>query len=52
MGIADRCGIELRHPIRDGRRAVPIGREGNSNQRCISGGKLCAVVNRFGLIGD
>ena len=52
MGIADRYGIALRHPIRDGRRAVPIGRKGISNQRCISGGKLCAVVNRFGLIGD
>ena len=30
MGIADRYGIELRHPIRDGRRAGQIGRKGIS----------------------
>ena len=52
MGIADRYGIELRHPIRDGRRAGQIGRKGISNHRWIAGGKLCAVVNQFGLIGD
>ena len=52
MGIADRYGIELRHPIRDGRRAGQIGRQGISNHRWISGGKLCAVVNKFGLICD
>ena len=52
MGIADRYGIELRHPIRVGRRAGQIGRKGISNHRWIAGGKLCAVVNQFGLIGD
>ena len=52
MGIADRYGIELRHPIRDGRRAGQIGRKGISNHRWIAGGKLCAVVNKFGLICD
>ena len=52
MGIADRYGIELRHPIRHGRRAGQIGRKGISNHRWIAGGKLCAVVNQFGLICD
>ena len=52
MGIADSYGVELRHPIRDGRRAGQIGRKGISNQHWIVGGKLCAVVNRFGLICD
>ena len=52
MGIADSYDVELRHPIRirDGRRAEQIGRKGISNHRWIVGGKLCAVVNRFGLI--
>ena len=40
MGIADSYGIELRHPIRDGRRAAQIGRKGISNHRWISGDKL------------
>ena len=50
MGIANSYGIELRHPIRDGRRAGQIGRKDISNHRWIVGGKFCAVVNRFGLI--
>ena len=50
MGIADRYGVELRHPVRGGRRAGQIGRKGISNHRWIAGGKLCAAVNRFGLI--
>jgi len=50
MGIADRYGIELRHPVRDGRRAGQIGRKGISNHRWIAGCKFCAAVNRFGLI--
>ena len=50
MGIADRYGVELRHPGRDGPRAGQIGRKGISNHRWIAGGKFCAAVNRFGLI--
>ena len=45
--IADSYGIELRHPIRDGRRAGQIGRKGLSNHRWISGGKLCAEVKQY-----
>ena len=50
VGIADSYGVELRHPVRDGRCAGQIGHKGISNQRWIAGGKFCAVVNRFGLI--
>ena len=32
--------------------AGQIGRQGISNHRRIAGGKLCAVVNQFGLICD
>ena len=37
MGIADSYGVELRHPIREGRRAGQIGRKGISNHRFIAG---------------
>ena len=37
MGIADSYGAELRHPIREGRRAGQIGRKGISNHRFIAG---------------
>ena len=52
MGIADSYGVELRRPIREGRRAGQIGRKGISNHRWIVGGKLCAVLNKFGLVCD
>ena len=52
MGIPDRYGVDLRHPIRGGRHAGQIGHKGISNRRWIAGGKFCAVVNRFGLICD
>ena len=52
LGIVDSYGVELRHPIRDGRRAGQIGRKGISNHRWIAGGKLCAVINKFGLVCD
>ena len=52
LGVADRYGVELRHPARDGRRADQIGRKGKSNHRWISGGKLCVVQNQWGLITD
>ena len=52
LGIADSYGVELRHPIRDGRRANQIGKKGKSNHRWIVGGKLCIVQNQWGLITD
>ena len=61
LGVADSYGIELRHPIREGRRERQIGRKGISNHRwprivvrgdVIVGGKLCVVQNQWGLITD
>src|SRR3712207_472199 len=50
LGVADSYGIELLHPIREGRSPRQIGRKGTSNHRWIVGGKLAYLVNQWGLI--
>lgn len=50
MGVIDAYGIELIHPIREGRSEKQIGKKGLSNHRWIVGGKLCLVVNQDGLV--
>ncbi len=50
LGVADSYGIELLHPMREGRSARQIGRKGKSNHRWIVGGKLAYVVNQWGLV--
>jgi hypothetical protein len=50
LGIIDTYGIELIHPMREGRSPRQIGRKGLSNHRWIVGGKLCLVVNQYGLV--
>ncbi len=50
LGIVDSFGIELIHPVREGRSPRQIGRKGVSNHRWIVGGKLCLVVNHLGGI--
>jgi hypothetical protein len=50
LGVIDSYGIELLHPIREGRSAQQVGRKGISNHRWIVGGKLCYVLNHLGLI--
>jgi len=40
LGVIDTYGIELIHPIREGRSSQQIGRKGLSNHRWIVGGKL------------
>src|SRR6266571_695349 len=50
LGVIDTYGIELIHPIREGRSPGQIGRKGLSNHRWIVGGKLCLVLNQWGLI--
>src|SRR5438034_6656522 len=50
LGVIDPYGIELMHPMREGRSPQPIGRTGLSNHRWIVGGKLCLVVNQYGLV--
>jgi hypothetical protein len=50
LGVADTYGIELLHPIREGRSKQQIGKKGKSNHRWIIGGKLAFVLNQLGLI--
>jgi len=50
LGVIDTYGIELIHPIREGRSPRQMGRKGLSNHRWIVGGKLCLLLNQWGLI--
>lgn len=50
LGVADSYGIELLHPMREGRSARQIGKKGQSNHRWIVGGKLACIVNQWGLV--
>src|SRR5215471_1736301 len=50
LGVIDTYGIELIHPIREGRSPQQIGRKGLSNHRWIVGGKLCLLLNQWGFI--
>jgi hypothetical protein len=50
LGVIDTYGIELIHPMREGRSPQQIGRKGLSNHRWIVGGKLCLLVNQYGLV--
>lgn len=52
LGVIDTYGIELIHPIREGRSEQQIGKKGKSNHRWIVGGKLCLLLNQFGLVVD
>jgi hypothetical protein len=48
--VIDSYGIELIHPIREGRSKRQIGKKGKSNWRWIVGLKLCWLVNGRGEI--
>jgi hypothetical protein len=50
LGVIDTYGIELIHPMREGRSPRQMGRKGLSNHRWIVGGKLCLLLNQWGLI--
>jgi hypothetical protein len=50
LGVADSYGIGLVHPMREGRSPHQSGKKGKSNHRWIVGGKLCFVLNQWGLI--
>ncbi|MBI5030994.1 MAG: transposase [Chloroflexi bacterium] len=52
LGIAGTYGIELIHPIPEGRSEQQIGKKGQSKHRWIVGGKLGFVLNQFGLVAD
>src|SRR2546428_595665 len=46
LGVIDTYGIELIHPMREGRSPQQIGRKGPSTQRWIVGGTLCLLLNQ------
>jgi hypothetical protein len=48
--VVNSYGIELPHPMREGRRAQQIGRKGKSNHHWLVGGKLCLLLNHLGLV--
>ena len=48
--VIDSYGIELIHPIREGRSKQQIGKKGKSNWRWIVGMKLCWLLNGRGEI--
>src|SRR5437870_2545134 len=50
LGVIDTYGIELIPPMREGRSPQQIGRKGLSNHRWIVGGKLCLLLNQWGLV--
>jgi len=50
LGVIDTYGIELIHPMREGRSPQQIGRKGLSNHRWIVGGKWCLLLKQWGLI--
>lgn len=52
LGIIDSYGIELVHPMREGRSEGQIGKKGKSNHRWIVGMKYVPIINQNGEIVD
>ncbi|HEX8650920.1 MAG TPA: hypothetical protein VF708_08755 [Pyrinomonadaceae bacterium] len=50
MGVIDSYGIELIHPVGEGRSPRRYRRKGLSNRRWIVGSKLCLLLNQDGLV--
>jgi hypothetical protein len=50
LGGADSYGREFIHPMREGRSPHQIGQKGKSHHRWIVGGKLCCVLNQWGVV--
>jgi len=50
LGGIDTYGIELIHPMREGRSPQQIGRTGLANHRWMVGGKLCLLLHQWGVI--
>jgi hypothetical protein len=50
--VVDSYGVELIHPIREGRSKAQIGRKGKSNYRWIVGLNLCWLINDKGEVVD
>lgn len=52
LSVIDSYGIELIHPVREGRSDQQIGKKGYSNRRWIVGGKLCLLLTHLGQVID
>ncbi len=52
FGVVDSYGIELCHPIRENHQPHRrrIGKKGYASWKWIVGGKLCLLINKFGLV--
>lgn len=50
LGVIATYGIELVHPVREGRTPRQIGKKGKSNHRWIVGAKLGVLLNQLGLV--
>ena len=50
--VIDSYGLELIHPIREGRSPAQIGKKGLSNHRWIVGVKLCWLITPQGQVID
>ena len=48
--VIDSYGIELIHPVREGRSQQQVGKKGKSNRRWIVGIKICWLVNDRGEV--
>jgi hypothetical protein len=52
LSVIDSYGIELIHPVREGRSEEQVGKKGLSNRRWIVGGKLCFLLDHLGQVID
>jgi hypothetical protein len=50
LGVADSDGMELIHPMREGRSPAQIGKKGKRNHRWIVGGTRCFILHQWGLV--
>ena len=50
LGVIDTYGIELIHPMREGRSPQQIGRQGLSHHRWMVGGNRGLLVKQWGLV--
>lgn len=50
--VMDSFGIEMIHPIREGRSPDQVGKKGKSNHRWIVGVKWCPLINNRGEVVD
>lgn len=50
LGVCDTLGIELLHPMREGRCKWHMARKGKSNHRWIVGAKFFVLLNQWGQI--